>query len=69
LYKIRSLNKDETGILEELLYQAIFQLPGNNPLPKEIIYRPEIYVFIDNFGGKDDHCLVVEENGIITGGV
>jgi len=69
-YQIRELREDEKIILEDLLYEAIFQLPDNNPLPKDTIYTPEIYNYIENFGNKkDDHCLIAESEGTIMGGV
>lgn len=67
---IREIKPEEISILEDMLYEAIFQ-PENGPLiPREIIKEPEISVFIDDFGKKeDDHCLVAEIDGKIAGAV
>lgn len=67
---IREIKPEEISILEDMLYEAIFQ-PENGPLiPREIIKEPEISVYIDNFGEKeDDHCLVAETDGKIAGAV
>ena len=68
-YKIRPLEKAETPVLEEFLYQAIFQRPGERLLPRSITNEPSIAVFIEGFGKPDDHCLVAEMNGNIVGAV
>lgn len=68
-YKIRLLDKTESPVLEEFIYQAIFQRPGEPPLPHSIIKDPTIAVFIDHFGKPDDHCLVAEMDGKIVGAV
>lgn len=67
---IRPIRKEELGILEDMLYEAIFQKEGEPLFPREIIYTPEIYLFIDRFGSKeDDYCLVADLNGKIIGAV
>ncbi len=67
---IREIKDDEYGILEDMLYEAIFQKEDVEPFPHEIIYEPEIYVFIDRFGSlPDDHCLVAEFDNKIVGAV
>lgn len=68
-YKIREIRKGERYILNDLLYEAIFQPDENNLLPREIIQQPELSVYVDNFGEEDDHCFVAEINGKIVGGV
>jgi len=68
-YIIRKLKLSEKAILEDFLYEAIFQPEGTNSLSRDIIYTPEIYVFIDNYGLKDDYCLVTELKGKIVGAV
>ena len=37
--------------------------------PKSIIEQPELQVYIEDFGKKDDWCLVAEINGKIVGAV
>lgn len=68
-YTIREIRPEEIGILEDMLYEAIFQEDESNPLPKDIIKRPELSVYIDNFGKKGDFCYVAEANGRIAGAV
>lgn len=57
-YKIRPIKNDEIPLLSEFLYEAIFQRDENNPIPRNVIEHPEIQVFIQDFGKKDDNCLV-----------
>lgn len=68
-YIIRKIKKEEIGVLEDFLYEAIFQKDENNLLPKDIIKKPELSIYIDNFGEKDDNCLVAEYDGKIVGAV
>ena len=64
---IRQIIREEYPILEEFLYHAIFLPPGVEPLPHKIIFEPEIFVYIKDFGGKDDCGLVAEQDGQIIG--
>ena len=65
--KIRKITKDEYPVLEDFLYYAIFVPNGVNPPPREIIFEPEIFVYIKDFGGKDDFCVVAEQDDKIVG--
>lgn len=67
---IREINIRELDILKDLLYEAIYQPEGSELLPKEVIEKPEISVYIDNFGKmKDDYCLVAVVDQQIVGAV
>lgn len=69
-YKIREMKKQEYGMLETFIYEAIFQKDKDNPIPKSIIYEPEIFIYIDNFGTqKDDYCLCAEIDNELIGAV
>ena len=57
----------EIPLLQDFLYEAIFQKDGDKPLPRSVIEQPEIKVFIEDFGRKDDHCLVALVDGQIAG--
>lgn len=54
------MNPDEVVILEDMLYEAIFQPDETNQLLREVIEQPELSVFINNWGQPDDLCLVAE---------
>lgn len=68
-YLIRKIEPHELSILEEMLYEAIFQPDENNILPKDVIKQPEISVYIKHWGKPDDLCLVVDVDGKIIGAV
>lgn len=68
-YTIRELNSNEYRVLEYFLYEAIF-IPEDVDLPpREIINQPELQIYINEFGKKDDHALVAEIDGKIIGAV
>ncbi len=67
--EIREIKSNELKILEDMLYEAIFQPNEDNLLPKEIIKKKEISVYIDNFGNENDCCLVADFSGKIIGAV
>ena len=69
-YIIRKINADEYGVLENFLYEAIFIPKGITAPPKEIIYKPELQVYIADFGKrKGDIGLVAEADNKIVGAV
>ena len=69
-YIIRKMRKDEYSLLEDFLYEAIFQPDEGNKAPKNIIKKPELQVYIENFGKmKDDYCLCAEVDKKVVGAV
>ena len=69
-YKIRRIEENEFNILGEFLYEAIFIPEGAAPPAKEIIYQPELQVYISDFGkNQGDIGLVTETDGKIIGAV
>ncbi|MCH5206872.1 MAG: GNAT family N-acetyltransferase [Oscillospiraceae bacterium] len=69
-YKIRKIKENEYGVLEEFLYEAIFIPEGTAPPPKEIIHKPELQVYVENFGKRNgDIGLVAEADDRIVGAV
>jgi ribosomal protein S18 acetylase RimI-like enzyme len=63
------MKPDESAILKDMLYEAIFQIDETNQLPREVIEQPELSVFINNWGQSDDLCLVAEIDDKIVGAV
>ena len=56
---IRTLKEDETELLKEFLYEAIFIPEGVKPPDKSIIEKPELALYYEGFGtGDADNCLV-----------
>lgn len=67
---IRKLRDDETGLLKDFLYEAIFIPEGVEPPDRSIIDRPELAIYYEDFGsGRADNCLVAEVDGKVVGAV
>jgi GrpB-like predicted nucleotidyltransferase (UPF0157 family)/ribosomal protein S18 acetylase RimI-like enzyme len=64
---IRPIQKREYRILEDFLYHAVFVPAGHEPFLRDVIYIPEIYSYIEDFGRPDDVCFVAEDGGMIVG--
>jgi len=65
---VREISSAEYHLLEDFLYHALFLPPGIDPLPREVIYQPEIFIYIDGFGNKPgDCCMIAEADGKIAG--
>ncbi len=70
-YKIRELKETEYDLLEDFLYEAIY-IPKDyvGVLPRSIIYNPDLWRTIADFGKlQDDYCLVAETEGKVVGAV
>jgi len=46
---VREIRPADYPQLEDFLYHAIFQPPGTEPPSREVVFRPEIYIYIDDF--------------------
>ena len=64
---IREIHKSEIHFLEEMLYEAIYIPNGAKKLRKDIIYNPELFIYIKDFGKTGDICLVAEIQGNLVG--
>lgn len=69
-YIIRQMKVSEYPLLKDFLYEAIFQKENTAPVPRSILSKPELQVYIKDFGShKDDHCLCAEVDNKIIGAV
>ena len=69
-YNIREMSESEYAVLDDFLYEAIFIPEGASSPSREIIYQPELQVYVDGFGTKDgDYAFVADLNGKIVGAV
>ena len=69
-YIIREINEEEIKLLDRFLYLAIYVHKGEVPHPFDIIYKPELQVYVENLGKeKDDHILIAEADDKIVGAV
>lgn len=67
---IRELREDETGLLKDLLYEAIFVPPKAKPPGRALLERPEFRAYWEGFGsGSGDCCLLAEVDGRVAGAV
>ena len=67
---IRKLRDDETELLKDFLYEAIFIPKGVEPPDRSIVEQPELSLYYDGFGGVlADNCLVAEVDGKVVGAV
>jgi ribosomal protein S18 acetylase RimI-like enzyme len=65
---IREITKAEYPLLEDFIYTAIYVPPGEELPPREVIFDPEIYIYVDGFGEKQGDCgVVAETDGRIVG--
>ena len=65
---IRKLYPEEADLLRNFLYEAIFIPEGVAPPARDIVERPELRIYYDDFGtGPADHCLVAEAAGRVVG--
>lgn len=65
--QIRQIEEADYPLLEEFLYHAIFLPPGAAAPPREVIFEPEIFIYIEDFGGRDDCGVVAQQNGRVVG--
>ena len=69
-YIIRKLMQKEVKVLDTFLYEAIFIPDGVKAPSKDIINKPELQVYISDFGKhKGDYGLVAESDKKIVGAV
>ena len=64
---IRQITPKDYPLLEDFLYHAIY-IPPSEEMPKrELIFEPEIFVYIKDYGGKDDCGVIAEIDGKAIG--
>ena len=64
---IRKIEKTEYPVLEDFLYNAIYIPEGEQWPSREIIYDPEIYIYVKDFGLDTDCGVIAECDGTIVG--
>ena len=66
--QVREITKTEYPVLEDFLYNAVYIPEGEESPPHEIIFEPEIFVYIKDFGTQPgDLGIVAEQNDQIIG--
>jgi ribosomal protein S18 acetylase RimI-like enzyme len=64
---IREITENEYPCLTDFLYNAIYIPEGEEWPSREIIFEPEIFIYIKDFGDKDDCGVIAEKNAEILG--
>ena len=65
---IRPIESDETMLLTEFLYEAIYQPEGTQKVPRTVLQQPMIWAYVKDFGKlPDDICYVAIVDGLIVG--
>ena len=64
---IRTIQSSEFPVLKDFLYNAIYIPEGGKRPLREIIFEPEIYIYIKDFGWPDDCSVIAEQDGRIVG--
>ena len=68
--QLRKLRENETELLKDFLYEAIFIPEGMKPPDKSIIKRPELSLYYLGFGNSSaDNCIVADDDGRVVGAV
>ena len=69
-YKIRPLCQDESSLLKDFLYEAIFIPEGMEAPSRDVVNLPELKLYVEHFGTKEnDFCLVADCEGKVVGAV
>ena len=67
---IRKPGIEEMFLLKDFLYEAIFIPEGAEPPARDIVERPELRIYYDDFGNSPaDYCLVAESDSRVIGAV
>ena len=64
---VRTITPADCPQLEDFLYHAIFIPAGEEYPPQNIIFQPEIYVYVKDFGLDSDCGVVAEQDGKLIG--
>ncbi len=65
-YNPKTESRRET-LAEDFLYEAIFTPEGVLAPLRDIVERPELRIYYDDFGtGPTDHCFVAETDGRVV---
>ena len=65
--QVREIARTEYPLLEGFLFDAIFIPEGIELPPREIVFEPEIYIYIKDFGLDTDCGVIAEHEGEIIG--
>lgn len=65
---IRPLRAEETPLLEDFLYEAIWQPDPGRRVSRAVLHAPELRIYVEEFGSRETDCgLVAETDGRVVG--
>ena len=65
---VREMTAAEYPLLEDFLYEAIFVREGETKPPRDVIYLPDLWLYVDGFGaGRADRAVAALSGGRIVG--
>ena len=70
MIELREMTKEDCPHMWDFLYEAIFIHPGEEPLPRDIVYRDDMVIYINGFdpqNNRGDCGILAEEDGKIVG--
>lgn len=69
-YTIHEMKTNEYTLLNDFLYEAIFLAEGVEAPPRDIINKPELQIYVEDFGSKkDDIAYLATVDGKPAGAV
>jgi len=60
---IRALTISDEPALWELLYHALYALPGHGPFPRDVVKKPEIARYVQGWSRKGDRGVAAVNRG------
>ena len=67
MLKIKKIEKSDYHILEDFIYWSIFVPAGGKSPEKSIIFNPDMFVYIENYGHENDCGVFAEIDGKAIG--
>jgi len=64
---IREITEADYPLFEDFLYGAIYVPPGEEIPDRNIIFTPEIHIYIKKFGGENDCGVIATKDGKAVG--
>ena len=67
---VRPIRPDETILLLDFLYEAVYQPDASHLAPRTILQHPSLWKYVEAFGTrKGDLCVVAEVDKVVVGAV
>lgn len=67
MIEIKELCEIDYPILKEFIYWALFIPPGVEMPERTVIYNPDVFIYIENFGNGNDCGVFAEADGKAVG--